>query len=168
MRLFLVPPCRARSLWSEFGTFVSPVISRFSLCNLTLEHRCTICASLLFPFPRDLIGAILEPSCHLLVLNLCIQTPELCCTMKLPLLFTALRTERIWTLRVTSEIVRQPLLPDTGAPLRDTRITAYWIFPFSPITAELASAGIECRAPQRLCQKFIHVSMSSGCPGEEW
>ena len=65
--------------------------------------------------------------------------------MKLPLLFPALRTERIWTLRVTSEFVRQLLQPGTGAPLRDTRTTAYCFF--SPTTAELASAGIECRAP---------------------
>ena len=40
--------------------------------------------------------------------NFCSQTQDRCCTMKLPLLFPAVRTERIWTLRVTSEIERQP------------------------------------------------------------
>ena len=31
------------------------------------------------PSPREFIGAIVEPSCHLLVFNLCIQTLELRC-----------------------------------------------------------------------------------------
>ena len=50
---FFVPLCPARSLWSEFGTFVSPVRSRFSFCNLTLEQLHDV-RFIVVPFPSRL------------------------------------------------------------------------------------------------------------------
>ena len=43
---------------------VTPMSSCVRLCNQTPEPRCTICVSLLSPFPRDLYGTNFEQSCH--------------------------------------------------------------------------------------------------------
>ena len=82
-------------------------------------------------------GAILEPSCHLLVFNLCIQTLEHRC------LIISQRSRRSEAGYFASPV--SLCVSCTGAPLRDTRTKAYFFL--SPTTTELASAGIECRAP---------------------
>ena len=61
--------------------------------------------------------------------------------------FPALRTERSWTLRVTMSLCVSFCNQawELRCATRASQRTGF--FPFHPTTAELASAGIECRAP---------------------
>ena len=92
-----------------------------------------VSVSLPFPFQHTLDGANLDQSCR-----------QRHCSS---LVSRAFFFVRFWTHRVTSEIVCQPLQLDTGAPLRDERIS---VVLFSALSSRSNIESIVSRASFRI------------------